>query len=106
MAGLRNAGPGLLEGRINAIDDVSASTRKTFDKNGKQTGVSELTLPMSDVLKYYFDDGWFAVRPSGTEPKVKIYVGIKDFDSGKNCVEKAAKLKELLYNKAKKIIDQ
>lgn len=106
MAGLRNAGPGLLEGRINAIDDVSASTRKTFDKNGKQTGVSELTLPKSDVLKYYLDDGWFAVRPSGTEPKVKIYVGIKDFDSEKNCVEKAAKLKELLYNKAKKIIDQ
>ena len=32
-------------------------------------------LPKSNVLKYYFEDGsWLALRPSGTEPKVKIYV--------------------------------
>ena len=30
---------------------------------------------ISDVLKYYLDDGsWYAVRPSGTEPKIKLYV--------------------------------
>ena len=34
-------------------------------------------LPKSDVLKYCFDDGsWIAVRPSGTEPKIKIYYSI------------------------------
>jgi len=28
--------------------------------------------PKSNVLKYYFDDGsWYAIRPSGTEPKLK-----------------------------------
>ncbi len=35
-------------------------------------------LPKSDVLKYFFADGsWMAVRPSGTEPKIKVYYGVK-----------------------------
>ncbi len=37
-------------------------------------------LPKSNVLKFFFKDGWFAVRPSGTEPKIKFYFGI----DGKN----------------------
>ncbi len=32
-------------------------------------------LPKADVLKFFFADGWFAVRPSGTEPKIKFYYG-------------------------------
>ncbi len=37
----------------------------------------ELTLPRSPVLHYTLSDGsWFAVRPSGTEPKVKLYLSI------------------------------
>lgn len=35
-------------------------------------------LPKSDVLKYFLKDGsWFAVRPSGTEPKIKFYFGVR-----------------------------
>lgn len=34
-------------------------------------------LPPSDVLKFFMEDGWFAVRPSGTEPKIKFYFGIR-----------------------------
>ena len=30
-------------------------------------------LPKSDVLKFVLANGWFAVRPSGTEPKIKFY---------------------------------
>lgn len=50
-------------------------------------GVSELIdfsvgirdLPKENVLKYIFDDGsWMAVRPSGTEPKIKVYYSIVD----------------------------
>lgn len=35
----------------------------------------------SDVLKYYLDDGsWYAIRPSGTEPKIKLYIYSKGMD--------------------------
>ncbi|AWE06408.1 phosphoglucomutase [Lysinibacillus sp. 2017] len=35
-------------------------------------------LPKADVLKFYLaDDSWICVRPSGTEPKCKIYIGVK-----------------------------
>ena len=37
-----------------------------------------LDLPKSNVLKYVLeDDSWFAVRPSGTEPKMKVYLAVK-----------------------------
>lgn len=37
-----------------------------------------LDLPKSDVLKYVLTDGsWVAIRPSGTEPKIKFYMGVK-----------------------------
>lgn len=38
-------------------------------------------LPKENVLKYIFEDGsWMAVRPSGTEPKIKVYYSIVDAD--------------------------
>ncbi|WP_439819208.1 phospho-sugar mutase [Weissella paramesenteroides] len=42
-----------------------------------QTGVeTTMSLPKANVLKYWLTDGsWVAVRPSGTEPKIKLYVG-------------------------------
>lgn len=43
------------------------------------TGVGD--LPKENVLKYIFADGsWMAVRPSGTEPKIKVYYSIQDKD--------------------------
>ena len=37
-----------------------------------------MTTPPSDVLKYTLEDeSWIAVRPSGTEPKIKFYIGVK-----------------------------
>ena len=43
-----------------------------------QNGTEEqITLPKSDVLKFYLADGsWFCVRPSGTEPKAKVYIAV------------------------------
>ena len=50
------------------------------------------TLPTSNVLRYVLEDGsWIAVRPSGTEPKIKIYYSIKGAD--KEVAEK--KLEEI-----------
>ena len=39
--------------------------------------VAAITLPKENVLKYILEDGsWVAIRPSGTEPKCKFYVGV------------------------------
>jgi phosphoglucomutase len=43
--------------------------------------IKEIKLPKSNVLKYYLADGsWIAVRPSGTEPKIKFYIGTQAKD--------------------------
>ncbi len=44
------------------------------EKIDYKTGVNN--LPKSDVLKFILDNAWFAVRPSGTEPKIKFYFGV------------------------------
>lgn len=44
--------------------------------------LDETGNPKSNVLKYYLDDGsWYAIRPSGTEPKIKLYIYSKDKNS-------------------------
>ncbi|GAJ25900.1 phosphoglucosamine mutase [Liquorilactobacillus sucicola DSM 21376 = JCM 15457] len=56
---------------VAAMEDFSNS-EKHF-KNGK---TEKIDLPKSNVLKYLLTDGsWIAVRPSGTEPKIKFYIG-------------------------------
>jgi phosphoglucomutase len=54
---------------------------KFFDSikqiNDYSKGIGE--LPKENVLKYIFNDGsWMAIRPSGTEPKLKVYYSIQD----------------------------
>ena len=68
------------EVRNNPIDELAGlKTDKIVDYKFDDTG-----LPKSNVLKYYFeDDSWLALRPSGTEPKIKIYVNaISDSKDG------------------------
>lgn len=40
----------------------------------------KINLPKADVLKIYFESGFIALRPSGTEPKIKLYVSLKSDD--------------------------
>lgn len=62
---------------VNGMEVVSCAdykTQKITEKNGAETPIEG--LPKSDVLKYDLSDGktYFIVRPSGTEPKIKIYL--------------------------------
>ena len=67
-------------------------TNKIIDLETKQETVTG--LPESNVLYYDLEDGaWVCVRPSGTEPKIKFYIGVKG-TSINDSVEKANKLKE------------
>ena len=63
MVYFRNKGTDLFDGIKEVMD---------FEK-----GIRD--LPKENVLKYLWDDGsWMAVRPSGTEPKIKVYYSIQD----------------------------
>ena len=74
MNGLREQPPAELGGvGVTAVVDVLTSTRTSPD------GVAPVDLPASDVLIYELAGGHRVVaRPSGTEPKVKIYVDVRE----------------------------
>ena len=85
MTYFRNTGKELFDG-IERIIDFS-------------TGIDD--LPKENVLKYIWQDGsWMAVRPSGTEPKIKIYYSVVD-ESRENAYYRL----EEIRNKIKSIID-
>ena len=57
----------------------------------------------SNVLKFICEDeSWFALRPSGTEPKLKLYIYVKNKDK-KKASEMIRYLKEEVFNKIKKM---
>ncbi|MXQ48315.1 phospho-sugar mutase [Streptococcus pneumoniae] len=67
--------------RENAPEQFNKTDIALFEDFAEQKAVAldgtrtKLTTPPSDVLKYTLtDDSWFAVRPSGTEPKIKFYI--------------------------------
>ena len=60
--------------QVAKVEDFSLQT-ETETTTG---AVTPMTLPKANVVKYWLADGsWVAVRPSGTEPKIKFYVGTK-----------------------------
>ena len=62
-------------------------------KNMKTKEISHPGLPKSNVLYYELEDNnWCCVRPSGTEPKIKLYCGVKG-TSMDDAEEKLNKLK-------------
>ncbi|MDU1202677.1 MAG: phospho-sugar mutase [Clostridiales bacterium] len=84
--------------RENDIEEFNNT--KVVDLKDYQKGIDG--LPKSNVLKYFLEDGsWIAIRPSGTEPKLKFYVAVKGQDEVK-CLEKIDNIEADIN----KIIDQ
>ena len=73
MAKFRENGPKEFNATaVSITEDFKAQTSTAADGT-----VTALTTPPSDVLKYTLADGsWIAVRPSGTEPKIKFYIAV------------------------------
>ncbi len=70
--------------------------KKDFVKNMKTGEISTTGLPSSNVLYYELDNNnWCCVRPSGTEPKIKLYMGVKG-TSSKDAEEKLENLKNAM----------
>lgn len=74
-------------------EDYELQTKSDLLKNR----IEALTLPKSNVIKLILEDGsWICVRPSGTEPKFKIYYSV-NADSEQAVIEKIQKIKNAFH---------
>ncbi|MGG0750489.1 phospho-sugar mutase [Priestia megaterium] len=98
LASFRSHSPKEIAGiEVRAIEDYQTSEKTSIETNTVET----ITLPKSNVLKFYLADGsWFAIRPSGTEPKVKFYFGV----TGKSLKESEEK-NQLIKEKVLELVD-
>ncbi|MBN8201184.1 phospho-sugar mutase [Bacillus sp. NTK034] len=85
--------------KINLIEDFKLGTMLDL-----LTGQEKLTqLPKTNMIKFYLQDGsWFAIRPSGTEPKLKIYFSVNSF-SKKWSERFLIKLEKKVMNEIEKV---
>lgn len=85
---------------VVAVEDYKESIHTDL-KNDTTTAID---LPKSNVLKYTLEDGsWFVLRPSGTEPKAKVYIGVVA-DVLEKADEQVAKIKEDVLSRVNEII--
>lgn len=90
MQNMRSNPPEKL-GKYNILKIMDCSTG--IEKNLITGEETQLDLPKSNVLRYTLEnDCWCAVRPSGTEPKIKFYIGVK----AENLNQAETDLKELM----------
>ncbi|HDC6334560.1 TPA: phospho-sugar mutase [Staphylococcus aureus] len=74
MIHFRSNPPQEIQGlKVKAIEDYLTSEVYHLDKDT----TSQINSPKSNVIRVLFDEGFIALRPSGTEPKIKLYVSLK-----------------------------
>ena len=97
MSKLRNNSPV----RIGNWDVIAVRDYRVQVRKEMMTGrISRIDLPTSNVLYYELsDDAWCCARPSGTEPKIKFYIGVKG-----NSIEDAKQQVEELKEEVLKLI--
>ncbi|MEH7590580.1 phospho-sugar mutase [Priestia megaterium] len=84
---------------VEKIEDYQSGKRTNLLTAQQET----MDLPPSNVLKFWLQDGsWFAIRPSGTEPKVKFYFGVRQGTENES-EERLKEVKASVINLVKKI---
>lgn len=74
IAALRDQGPKVM-GDVKVI--ISEDYQLSQRYNRLENSIELINLPKSNVIKFILEDkSWFVVRPSGTEPKIKIYASV------------------------------
>lgn len=80
---------------VTCVEDYQS--RKSTFADGR---ISDIALPATDALKLYFaEDAWVCIRPSGTEPKIKIYFAVRG-----DTAEEAAQRMEKLQTGIEKLV--
>lgn len=98
MADFREHPPEHVANQQVAILEDYQTSERVDKKTGERTTID---LPASNVLKYFLADGsWFCLRPSGTEPKIKFYFGVKG-DTPQESEEKLQALKQAVMDRIK-----
>ncbi|AOM82407.1 phospho-sugar mutase [Salisediminibacterium beveridgei] len=95
----QNVATGNIDQDVVAVEDYKTGKRKDV-LTGAETAID---LPASNVLKMFLSDGsWYCLRPSGTEPKIKFYVGVNG-DSHEESTARLAEVKATLIAKAEEV---
>lgn len=80
---------------VKEVEDYKLGFSKNLDNNG----IKNITLPKSNVIKFILDDNsWIVIRPSGTEPKIKIYISARG-ESLESCEKNLDNFKKYVMNK-------
>ncbi len=82
----------------NLMTEFRKNGNKYFDGIKETIDYSEgiRDLPKENVLKYVWADGsWIAIRPSGTEPKIKVYYSVQDADKA-NAEKRLTEIKKTI----------
>ncbi|WP_431804123.1 phospho-sugar mutase [Halobacillus andaensis] len=64
--------------KAGGLDVIAVEDYTTSERKHKDGTLETIDLPKANVLKFILEnDSWFCLRPSGTEPKIKFYYGVK-----------------------------
>ncbi|QFT88157.1 Phosphoglucomutase [Bacillus sp. THAF10] len=102
LTAFRNTPPTEVGGyKVKVVEDYSTQERLQVASETTEP----IDLPKSNVLKYFLEDGtWVCVRPSGTEPKVKFYIGTQA-DSMEASQDKLTAISESLMKKVDELLN-